>query len=183
MTAYDSLWQLMTAYDNLWQLMTANDSLWQLMTAYDNLLQLITTYDNLWQLMTTYDNLSHPSWMGQSTKIMTREVVCYILSGTPRAPQKCFRSNLIVEFLGENHLFLICEKMPNQTLQLIKYLDSGWNSDLFEKNCWNLSTNCKVRAVQKWLPFSKNVQNLLSVTVQTCPIWIFFFLNRSEFNP
>ena len=118
----------------------------------------------------------HPSWMGQSTKIVTREVVYYILSGTPRAPQKCFWSNLRVEFLGENHLFLICEKMPNQTLQLIKYLDSGWNSDLFEKkNCWNPSTNCKVRAVQKWLPFSKNVQKLLSVTVQTCPIWILFF--------
>ena len=118
----------------------------------------------------------HHSWMDQSTKIATREVVYYILSGTPRAPQKCFWSNLRVEFLGENHLFLICEKMPNQTLQLIKYLDSGWNSDLFEKkNCWNPSTNCKVRAVQKWLPFSKNVQKLLSVTVQTCPIWNFFF--------
>ena len=123
---------------------------------------------------------AHHSWMGQSTKIVTREVVYYILSGTPRAPQKCFWSNLRVEFLGENHLFLICEKMPNQTLQLIKYLDSGWNSDLFEKkNCWNPSTNCQVRAVQKWLPFSKNVQKLLSVTVQTCLIWIFFFLNRS----
>ena len=94
----------------------------------------------------------------------------------PRAPQKCFWSDLRVEFSEENHLLLICVKMPNQTLQLIRYLDSGWNSDLFKKKvCPNPSTNCKVRAVQKWLPFSKNVQKLLSVTVQTCPIWIFFF--------
>ena len=136
-----------------------------------------------WYCCIVCNAVTHHSWMGQSTKIVTREVVYYILSGTPRAPQKCFWSNLRVEFLRENHLFLICEKMPNQTLQLIKYLDSGWNSDLFEKkNCWNPSTNCKVRAVQKWLPFSKNVQKLLSVTVQTFPIWIFFFLNRSEFN-
>ena len=59
---------------------------------------------------------THPSWMGQVPKIVTREVVYYILSGTPRAPQKCFWSNLRVEFLGENHFFLICEKVPNQTL-------------------------------------------------------------------
>ena len=52
--------------------------------------------------------------MGQSTKIVTREVVYYILSGTPRAPQKCFRSNLRVEFLGKNHFFLF--EVPNQTL-------------------------------------------------------------------
>merc|ERR1712051_205643 len=56
-----------------------------------------------------------------------------LLSGTPRATQKCFRSNLRVEFSGENHLFLICGKMPNQTLQLTKYLDSGRNSDQFKK--------------------------------------------------
>ena len=43
---------------------------------------------------------------------------------TPRATQKCFQANLRVEFSGENHLLLICEKMPNQTVQLIKYLDS-----------------------------------------------------------
>ena len=43
--------------------------------------------------------------MGIVSKIMTRQVVYYILSGTPRASQKCFQSNLIVEFSGENHLF------------------------------------------------------------------------------
>ena len=59
---------------------------------------------------------THHSWKGQVTKIVTREVVYYILSGIPRAPQKCFWSNLRVEFLGENHLFLFCEKVPNQTL-------------------------------------------------------------------
>ena len=116
------------------------------------------------------------SWMGHLPKIVNGEVVYYILSGTPRATQKCFWTGLRVEFSGENHLLLICDKMPNQTLQLTRYLDSGWNSDLFlKKVCPNPSTNCKVRAVQKWLPFSKNVQKLLSETVQTCPIWNFFF--------
>ena len=70
-------------------------------------------------------NCSHHSWMGQSTKIATREVVYYILSGTPRASQKCFQSNLRVEFSGGNHLFF--------DMQLTKHLDSGWYSDLFKK--------------------------------------------------
>ena len=48
--------------------------------------------------------LAHHSWMGQSIKIMSREVVYYILSGTPRAIQNCFRTNLRVEFFGEKHL-------------------------------------------------------------------------------
>ena len=78
-------------------------------------------------------NTAHPSWMGHLPKIVTGEVVYYILSGTPRAPQKCFWSHLRVEFSGENHLFLICGKMPNQTLWITKYLDSGLNSDLFRK--------------------------------------------------
>ena len=72
--------------------------------------------------------------MGHLPKIVTGEVVYYILSGTPRAPQKCFWSDLRVEFSGENHLLLICVKMPNQTLQLTRYLDSGLNSDLFKKS-------------------------------------------------
>ena len=71
--------------------------------------------------------------MGHLPKIMTGEVVYYILSGTPRAPQKCFWSDLRVEFSGENHLFLISGKMTNQTLWITKYLDSGLNSDLFKK--------------------------------------------------
>ena len=50
--------------------------------------------------------------MGQSTILVNQEVVYYILSGTPRSPQKCFWSDLRVEFLGENHLLLICGKMP-----------------------------------------------------------------------
>ena len=56
--------------------------------------------------------------------------------------------------------------MPNQTLWITKYLDSGLNSDLIKKKaCPNPSTNSKVTAVQ------------------TCPIWIFFFLNSTELNP
>ena len=68
-------------------------------------------------------NLAHPSWMGHLPKILTGEVVYYILTGTPRAPQKYYWSGLRVEFSGENHLFLICGKMPNQTLWITKYLD------------------------------------------------------------
>ena len=44
-----------------------------------------------------------------------------------------------------------------------------------EKICPNLSTNFKVIAVQKWIPFSKNNKKLLSETVQTCSIWTIFF--------
>ena len=71
--------------------------------------------------------------MGHLPKIMPREGVYYILSGTPRSTRKCFWSNLRVEFLGENHLLLICGKIPNQTFWITKYLDSGLNSDLFKK--------------------------------------------------
>ena len=73
--------------------------------------------------------------------------------------------------------------MPNQISWITKNLGSRFNSDLFKKKiCPNPSTNCKVMAVQKWLPFSKNNKKLLSETVQTCPIWTNFFLNRSELN-
>ena len=100
---------------------------------------------------------THHSWMGQVTKIVTGEVVYYILSGTSRAPQKCFWSHLRVEFSGENNLLMICGKMPNQTWWITKYLDSGLNSDLFKKKAFpNPCTNSKVTAVQKWLPFYKN---------------------------
>ena len=75
----------------------------------------------------------HPSWIGHSIYFATREVVYYILLGTPRSPQKCFWSGLRVEFSGENHLLLICGKIPNQTFWITKYLDSGLNSDLFKK--------------------------------------------------
>ena len=35
-----------------------------------------------------------PSWIGLEATIVTRDVVYYILSGTPWATQECFRSNL-----------------------------------------------------------------------------------------
>ena len=77
--------------------------------------------------------ITHPSWMGQSTILATWEVVYYILSGTPRSLQKCFWPHLRVEFSGENHLLLICGKIPNQTVWITKNLDSWLNSDLFKK--------------------------------------------------
>ena len=77
--------------------------------------------------------ITHPSWMGHLTIFATREVVYYKLSRTPRSAQKCFWSNLRVEFLGENHLLLICGKIPNQTFWITKYLESGLNFDLFKK--------------------------------------------------
>ena len=63
-------------------------------------------------------HIPHPSWMGQSAILATREVVYYILSGTLRSPQKCLWPHLRVEISGENHLLLIYGKTPNQTLQL-----------------------------------------------------------------
>ena len=121
--------------------------------------------------------------MGHSTIFATQEMVYYILSGTPWSTQKYFWSDLRVESSGENHLLLIRGKMPNQISWITKNLGSRFNSDLFKKKKFpNPSTNCKVMAVQKWLPFSKNNKKLLSETVQTCPIWTNFFLNRSELN-
>ena len=76
---------------------------------------------------------AHPSWMCLPTIFVTREVVYYILSGTPRSAQKYFWSNLGVEFSGENHLLLIWGKIPNQIFWITKNLDSGFNSDLFKK--------------------------------------------------
>ena len=80
--------------------------------------------------------------MGHLPKIVTGEVVYYILTGTPRAPQKCYWSGLRVEFSGENHLFLICGKMPNQTLWITKYLELGLNS-LFFFGFTQIHNNCK----------------------------------------
>ena len=67
---------------------------------------------------------THPSLKGISRKIVTRELVYYILLGTPRSVQKCLWSNLTADFLGDNHLFLICDQMTHQILQLMGYLDS-----------------------------------------------------------
>ena len=69
-----------------------------------------------------------PEWASRE-KIMTRELVYYILSGTPKATQKYFWSNPRVKFSGENHLFFICGKMPNQTLWITKYWT--WNRSEF----------------------------------------------------
>ena len=69
-------------------------------------------------------SISHPSLKGISRKIVTRELVYYILLGTPRSVQKCLWSNLTADFLGDNHLFLICDQMTHQILQLMGYLDS-----------------------------------------------------------
>ena len=84
--------------------------------------------------------------MGHLPKIVTEEVVYYILSGTPEAPQKCFWPHLRVEFSEENHLLLICGKMPNQTLWITKYFNSGLNSDLLKKkiqigHVWTVTNN------------------------------------------
>ena len=72
----------------------------------------------------TVIKITHPSLKGISRKIVTRELVYYILLGTPRSVQKCLWSNLTADFLGDNHLFLICDQMTHQILQLMGYLDS-----------------------------------------------------------
>ena len=92
----------------------------------------VTKYSQVLKINIIYDT-RHPSWMGQSTILATWEVVYYILSGTPRSLQKCFWPHLRVEFSGENHLLLICGKIPNQTVWITKNLDSWLNSDLFKK--------------------------------------------------
>ena len=80
--------------------------------------------------------VTHPSWMGQVTKIMTREVVYYILSGTLRGTQKCLWSNLRVEFSGDIHpwsgQFSRGLYRPRIELQMVA-MDSWRNSDVFKK--------------------------------------------------
>ena len=115
---------------------------------------------------------------------MTREVVYYILSGTHRATQKCFRSNLRVEFLGENHLFLICEKVPNQTLWISYYLDSGLNSDLFKKKKFQIGHVWTVTDNNFWTFFENGSHFWTALTSQLVDgFGQTFFLNRSEFHP
>ena len=48
-------------------------------------------------------NAPHPSLDGHSRKIVTRELVYYILLGTLRSAQKCLWSNLRVEFSRDIH--------------------------------------------------------------------------------
>ena len=51
--------------------------------------------------------------------VVSREVVYYILSGTPRSVQKYFCLNLTADFFGDDHSFLICDQITKQTSQLI----------------------------------------------------------------
>ena len=50
-------------------------------------------------------------------------------------PENAFRqtANLRLEFSGENHLLLRCEKIPNQPILITIYLESGLNYGLYKK--------------------------------------------------
>ena len=121
--------------------------------------------------------------MGHLPKIVTGEVVYYILSGTPRAPQKCFWPHLRVEFSGENHLLLICGKMPNQTWWITKYLDSGLNSDLFKKKKFQIGHVWTVKDNKFWTFFENGSHFWTALTLQLVDgFGQTFFLNRSEFH-
>ena len=77
---------------------------------------------------------SHPSLDGHSRKIMTRELVYYILLGTLRSAQKCLWSNLRASFFGDIHPWRshfsrgLCR--PQNELQMVA-MDSWRNSDVF----------------------------------------------------
>ena len=49
------------------------------------------------------NEVTHPSWTVRMTKVATREVVYYRLSGNPRGTQKCLWPNLRAPFLGDIH--------------------------------------------------------------------------------
>ena len=93
---------------------------------------LLWSYDCLLHAYLTTDS-AHPSLNGRVAKILTRELVYYILLGTLRGSQKYHWPVLRVPFGGDIHLFLICEEIPNQILWITKYLYSGFNSDLLKK--------------------------------------------------
>ena len=122
--------------------------------------------------------------MGHSTIFVNQEVVYYILSGTPRSAQKCFWTNLRVEFSRENHLLLICGNIPNQTFWITKKLVSWLNSDLFKKKVcpnWTYLDCFKYHFLVifwKWEPLLDSYNFGISGQIRTN-----FFLNRSEFNP
>ena len=83
-----------------------------------------------------WEHHPHHSWMGQSTKILTKEAEYYILAGTLRATQKCLWSNLRVEFSGDIHpwsgQFSRGLYRPRTELQIVA-MDSWQNSDVFKK--------------------------------------------------
>ena len=59
--------------------------------------------DTLNYLATPTPKSTHPSLKGISRKIVTRELVYYILLGTLRSAQKCLWSNLRASFFGDIH--------------------------------------------------------------------------------
>ena len=80
------------------------------------------------------DCVTHPSWMGRMTKVVTREMVYYILSGTPRGTQKYLWPNLRASFLGDIHPwrghFSGGHYRPLIELQMVA-MNSWRNSDVF----------------------------------------------------
>ena len=97
-------------------------------------------------------------------------MVYYILSGTPRSPQKCFWSGLRVEFSGENHLFQdfffsIAFRPRNHHVKLLKLIQNF--SLRFWKFTFFLQKNPKH-------VFPKNVPNWVFYSID----W--FFPNRSS---
>ena len=79
---------------------------------------------------------AHPSLDGHSRKIVTRELVYYILLGTLRSAQKCLWSNLRVEFSRDIHPwgghFSRGLYRPSIELQMVA-MDSWQNFDVFFK--------------------------------------------------
>ena len=79
-------------------------------------------------------SLTHPSLDGHSRKILTRELVYYILLGTLRSAQKCLWSNLRVEFSRDIHPwrghFSRGLYRPQIELQMVA-MDLWRNSDVF----------------------------------------------------
>ena len=62
----------------------------------------ISKFSTTWKYSQS-GHTTHPSLDGHSRKIVTREVVYYILLGTLRSAQKCLWSNLRDEFSRDIH--------------------------------------------------------------------------------
>ena len=106
---------------------------------------------------------------------MTGEVVYYILSGTPRTPQKCIWSHLRVEFSGENHFFYLWE---NAKPNLLDHQIFGLGVKFQIRHVWTVTDN------KFWTFFENGSHFWTALTLQLVDgFGQTFFLNRSEFHP
>ena len=135
-------------------------------------------------MITNKQSNSHPSLAGQSTKLLTRELVYYILLGTLRGSQKYHWPVLRVPFGGDIHPWSghfsrsLCR--PWITMQIVA-MNSWRNSDVFnsESSIWGRYSPLKWQFLQRplqtsdWTAIVRDPQGIpkIPLTCSESSIW------------